>query len=471
MVGTSIEEKEEFTKQLYQISNFLGVKKISYLRRLILNKYKNYTSFFIPKKKGTPRKIEEPSRDLKTIQRRILRQILSTKRISPYCHGFVEGRSIVTNSQLHVGKKIILKVDIKDFFPSIGFRTIKDLFVSFGFNDQVSRYLSELCTLEDHLPQGAPTSPALSNLVCRNLDKRLFYLAKKSNLEYSRYADDIIFSGRKIKRSIYKIVRQIIESEGFKINENKVFWVNNQRAQIITGVVVNSKSSFGKKRFKNLSAFIHNCTNKNLSEQKLRAINEKGVKIKNLKSYLYGSVAFLRSIDLIKARKLKDKLDSIPQERWDSHILNDEVNTKRDLYIEIIRLVRKLNDRFKTPLFKGRCEDYISVVNDFRSLEEFNIFCLDFGNFVDKIDTSHFGIPVDKEHPSLDNLKEWLNSCGYSGQNVIEVLYDIKKFSNNISRHKDLEPVSNKLMKYGESLSNPDFNRLTLTILKKVSLP
>ena len=465
MAGTAIDQKEKFTSQLYQFSNLVG--RISFLRRIILNRNKNYHSFFIPKKRGLSRKIEEPSKDLKAIQRKILFHFFPPWKFSQHCHGFVSGRSIVTNSRLHVKKKVILKLDIKDFFPSIGFERVKDVFLSLGFNEQTANYFSELCVLDNHLPQGAPTSPALSNLVCKNLDKRLYYLAKKSDLNCSRYADDIVFSGDKIKRSLYRLIKKIIEDEGFLVNENKVFWANNQRAQKVTGIVVNDKASLGKKRYKRLAAFIHNCCYGDLHEQKLRALG-KGIKIKDLKNYLYGMVSFIYSIDPEKAKRLRDKLDSIPLKKWEDESMRNERADKKDLYLEIAQLVKKINEKFNGLFFSGRIESFVSVTESLKSREQFDLTCIRLNGFIDQMKTEEIGKGVDKEHKPLENLEEWLNEKGYQSRNILEVFYDIKKISNNLSRHEDLKKISKVFKKYGHTLGTDDYEGLSLLLLKRL---
>src|SRR5947208_2609016 len=132
---------------------------------------------------------------LKTIQRYILRSILETKPLPPYVHGFVPGRSIVSNGETHRGAPYLLNVDIARFFDSIHETTVRQVFLDFGFGEDVAKTLTRLCCFQDSLPQGAPTSPYLANLAFDAADKSILALCREYGMTYSRYADDLSFSG------------------------------------------------------------------------------------------------------------------------------------------------------------------------------------------------------------------------------------------------------------------------------------
>jgi RNA-directed DNA polymerase len=174
----------------------------------------HYVRYTIPKSNGGKRTILAPKPELKAIQRKILSALLERTTVSPMAHGFVKERSIITNAKQHVGREYVLRLDLKDFFPSITFKRVRGMFISLGYSFAVASVLALLCTEyhrepfdrdgtiyhvsigKRHLVQGAPTSPSLSNLIAYHLDYRLHGLATKRNFTYTRYADDLIFFGR-----------------------------------------------------------------------------------------------------------------------------------------------------------------------------------------------------------------------------------------------------------------------------------
>ena len=154
-----------------------------------------------------------------------------------YCaHGFRPKKSILTNAKLHVNNRFLLKIDMKDFFPSIDINKVVNIFRSMGYSNHVSFYLASICCVNGHLPQGAPTSPALSNIIARHMDNRILGLCKKMNYRYSRYADDIAISGENIESWFADYVKKIIVECGFEVNEAKVKLYNGNGAKILTGV-------------------------------------------------------------------------------------------------------------------------------------------------------------------------------------------------------------------------------------------
>lgn len=166
--------------------------------------------------------IQAPNPRLKSIQTFILRDILQKIKPSQSATAFIPGTSILNNAKRHVGKACVASFDTQDFFPSITYRQVFSVFFDIGYNSQVAHLLTRFCTLSNgSLPQGSPTSPSLSNLVACRLDKRLFTLAKSLKIEYTRYADDITFSGSFSLNFIVPIVNQIIIDEGFIPNQKK----------------------------------------------------------------------------------------------------------------------------------------------------------------------------------------------------------------------------------------------------------
>lgn len=166
------------------------------LQRFIKDKDRYYYRFYIPKSNGGRRLISAPRNDLKMIQRKILGYILERIPIHPSANGFRRERSIITNAENHMAQEIVIKIDAKDFFPSITYQRVKGVYANLGYPEKVADALTELTTYKGRLPMGAPTSPYLSNIVAIRLDRRFTNLSKKMDFRYTRYADDLAFSSK-----------------------------------------------------------------------------------------------------------------------------------------------------------------------------------------------------------------------------------------------------------------------------------
>ncbi len=232
---------------------------------------KRYRSFDIKKKSGAPRLISAPSGPLKTLQRKLALVLNDIYPAPNSSHGFVCQRSIVTNAERHVRKRIILNLDLEDFFPTIHSGRIYGLFKSepFGFPHEVASTLAALVTFENKLPQGAPTSPILSNMICFQLDRDMAKFAASHHATYTRYADDITFStmSRRLPDALAiesasgaeagGLLEALIARHGFKINSAKTRTHGLSRAKFVTGVKVNEKKNVTKKFTRQLRAMIH----------------------------------------------------------------------------------------------------------------------------------------------------------------------------------------------------------------------
>lgn len=249
-----------------------------------------YTVFSIPKRNGEPRSICAPKGQLRRVQQKILRHILYKVPVHTAAHGFVPGRSTVTNAAPHVGKKLVLKFDLKNFFPSIHHFRVVGLFHSLGYEfaggqfagaDQSRRVagtLARLCTYTDDcevsgsafLPQGAPTSPAITNLICRRLDARLWGLARRNNGTYTRYADDLTFSFETDDLLVGRFrwwVDQVCHQEGFAVNQSKFRVIRDSQRQQVTGIVVNHSLHIPRRQRRKLRAILHNCRKHGVASQ------------------------------------------------------------------------------------------------------------------------------------------------------------------------------------------------------------
>lgn len=227
-----------------------------------------YLTFKIPKRSGKLRTISAPTQQLKKIQKAILSNFLYKFRPHPSSHGFFFNQSPKTNAEVHLGSRLVLNVDLKDFFPSIRLTRIKKLFEYLNTNKSLQLTtedliaLTKLCGTYSHgLPQGAPTSPMITNLICLQMDKQLTELALNEGYTYTRYADDITFSTENLTKdigSLYKPISQIVRSHGFKLNRDKSRILRPHRRQEITGVVINKQLTTSKRYRRNLRAQIHN---------------------------------------------------------------------------------------------------------------------------------------------------------------------------------------------------------------------
>jgi RNA-directed DNA polymerase len=233
-----------------------------------------YTQFKVKKKRGGIREISEPAPVLKKIQKR-LNYFLQAYYlcIKPEAvHGFVVnphylGRrcNIVENAKVHTGKKHVVNIDLKDFFPGIGAWLVREIFTTelFGYNEQISTALTLLTTYEGRLPTGAPTSPVLSNFICLKLDQELADFCKSNQLTYSRYADDMTFSADSLISTdeILDII-SIIQQNGFRINEKKLRLKKANQKQTVTGLTVNEKVNVNRKLLKKTRAMLHDLKTK-----------------------------------------------------------------------------------------------------------------------------------------------------------------------------------------------------------------
>lgn len=233
----------------HHLAALLGVST-EYVASVVSAGEYHYRRFSIPKRNGGIRVIEAPRAVLKNCQRWVLKNILQKIDISSSAKGFVKRRSIKSHAQVHVGAQRILKLDFDEFFPSISKGRVISIFRSIGYSESVSLYLASLCCLRERLPQGAPTSPALSNIVCRRFDLRIAKLCRKANWRYSRYADDLAISGGNIGIGALSIVRMIANEEGFKIKEEKTRLYAGGGRRVLTGVCIGAENLSVPRSFK-----------------------------------------------------------------------------------------------------------------------------------------------------------------------------------------------------------------------------
>ncbi|HVJ67870.1 MAG TPA: reverse transcriptase family protein [Caulifigura sp.] len=282
----------------------------------------HYHFRWLKKKSGGHRLIEAPKRDLKAVQDKILRAILDKGDAHPRAFGFTAGRSAVLNAAEHQAPYVVLKLDLENFYPSVRYSRVVAIFRTMGFSRAAAIWLARLTTsaapssmsfpdgnpyglnpyLSRHLPQGAPTSPALANFSAYGLDVRLAGLARKFGATYTRYADDLTFSGTHrfagALRDFIPLAESIIRNERFKLNKSKRRILRRTVRQTVTGVVVNQHPNVARDDFDRLKATLFNCVKLGPSTQ-----NRKGHP--QFAAHLQGRIAHVSSINAAKGTKLK----------------------------------------------------------------------------------------------------------------------------------------------------------------------
>lgn len=274
-----------------------------------------YHVFSLPQL-GKARTITAPSLPLKQRQKWILREILSKLPSSEAAHGFESGRSIVTNAKLHANNPYVLCMDIQDFFPSISFPSIARIFQSIGYSPQAAYRLTQLCSYQDSLPQGAPTSPKLANLIFCPLDRQLSALARDAGCVYSRYADDLTFSGKHDLRGIYGAINQTLEKNNFYLNTRKIHSYGPGIPKRITGLVVQDGKIRVPKHFKRkLRQEIHYCLQFGVLTH---LENTDSTHFIHYREYLYGKAYFIQMVEPEVGTFFLEQLDQI---QWPANFL------------------------------------------------------------------------------------------------------------------------------------------------------
>ena len=270
-----------------------------------------YKKAYIPKKSGAYRELDMPCLELKYIQRWILINILYNMKVSEYATGFCEKKSILDNAKLHLNKHCIVNMDVEDFFPSVSFESIFRIFVYYGYTKEVAWVLTKLCSYDGRLPQGSPASPCISNIVCLKLDARLAALAQKYESKYSRYADDITFSGDNDIKSIIKAAVDIINNEGFRVNDRKTRIAYPHQRQEVTGLLVNGDKIRVSKRYKKeLSQELYYCIKYGVKSHMQHIECNKAF----YKEHIYGKIYFVNMVEPEEAKKFFELAKAID---WD----------------------------------------------------------------------------------------------------------------------------------------------------------
>lgn len=276
-------------------ANLLGVDE-KRLQTILKHINAQYSVFWISKRRGGYRTISAPSKELKAIQDTIYHRILSPVNIHPAAIGFRHQRCVADNARPHLGKRYVLKIDIHDFFHSIRSTRVRKTFRAIGYPPNEAKVLTALCCNNYCLPQGAATSPALSNIIAYELDKKLDALATTYGLTYTRYADDLTFSGDSFpKEIVFPLIKKIIREEKFELNHKKTSFMEERDRKIITGVSISSgvKMTIPKARKREIRKNVYFILTKGLAEHQRRIGSTDPVYLKRL----IGELCYWQSIE------------------------------------------------------------------------------------------------------------------------------------------------------------------------------
>ena len=302
-------------------------------RTVAAERLRNYRYAAIPRRRGLPRVIEAPKLRLKEVQRWILREILEHVPVHDAAQGFTRGRSVVDHARCHSAQPVLLRLDLADFFASVAAGRVFGIFRMLGYRDDVAHVLTGLATnvvpqhvwnvvrtnatappaatfhlgralATPHLPQGAPTSPALANLAAFRLDRRLSGLAARIGLRYSRYADDLAFSGGRLRRGgrgLEAFVAEIARAEGFALNPDKSVLRTRAARQSVCGIVVNAAPNVTRTEYDRLKAMLHNAARYGPASQGLAGHA----------AHLRGRIAWVASLHPARGEKLLRRFEDI----------------------------------------------------------------------------------------------------------------------------------------------------------------
>ncbi len=309
--------------ELDQLDWFADVKGLQ--RRAPAGPLHHYRYRWTLARTGRRRLLEAPRPRLRALQRAVLDQILALVPAHPAAHGFVPGRSAVTAARPHLGAGTLISLDLAAFFTSLTAGRVHGLFRAAGYPQPVSRTLTGLCTTrtplyvlreadwlsrsafqQPHLPQGSPASPALANLCLLRLDRRMTGYAEASGLTYTRYADDLAFSGDDRIRPdrVIRAVTAIIESEGLRVQPAKTRIRRSFQRQQVTGIVVNQRMGTGRREYDQLRALLHNCA-------RLGPDSQNRLQHSDFRSHLLGRIGWVQQLDRGRAERLMAEFDQI----------------------------------------------------------------------------------------------------------------------------------------------------------------
>lgn len=296
------------------VATFLGTTEAR-LNHFLYKRSPPYRTFTIAKASGGVREIRAPEEPIRAWQREILKVTSAVFVPMKAVQGFAYGRSVVSNANFHVRRRLVLNCDLEDFFPTINFGRVRGVFMAkpFNFSSTVAAILAQICCARGALPQGGPMSPLLSNLVCRGMDHQFVALARATGCRYSRYADDItlstngeVFPVAIVKNAFAKPLElgdalvQLVEVNGFKINPKKTRLRHQRQRQDVTGLTVNEKVNVPREYVHSLRALLHDWKKSGEAAANERFLRTQLVTgsahDESLRNHLRGRLAFLKMV-------------------------------------------------------------------------------------------------------------------------------------------------------------------------------
>lgn len=327
-----------------------------------ISRHSHYKRFYIPKKTGGKRLISTPMPRLKEAQYWILENILNKIPIHDAAHGFITKKSIVSNAQPHVKADVVINIDLKDFFPSVTYPRVKGLFQSLGYSEQTATILGLICTEPDcdlieldgqqyyaqgserFLPQGAPTSPAITNIICKKLDARVKGLANKFHFTYTRYADDLTFSasGEAVEhtKTLLGILHKIIKAENFNIHPDKLRVLRNGARKEVTGITINDKPAVNPKELHKFRALLFQ-----IEKDGIAGKHWKGSP--HLLPSIKGFASFVNMVDPAKGKPLMNRVNAILKANSYKHEIKHFPKSK-----EVVKEAAPAVEKVKKPWWK-----------------------------------------------------------------------------------------------------------------------
>ncbi len=281
--------------------------------------YQKYTTFTIPKRSGGQREIKAPISSIKILQRKLNNILQQVYKHREPVHSYIYKHNVVSNARRHVNKKWVLNVDLMNFFPTISFQRIRGMFISkpYLLGEGAATVLAQLCCCDGFLPQGAPTSPIISNIICSKLDSEIGRLAQQHKCLYTRYADDLTFSTNEAvfpeslakKENGGRVVigdelTRVINANWFVINDNKIKLRAYDAHQEATGLTVNEKVNVRRRYVKQIRAMLHSWERNGLEQAQTDYVQKYLIKkhrnprktAPEFKAVLHGKLAFLKQV-------------------------------------------------------------------------------------------------------------------------------------------------------------------------------
>lgn len=472
--------KKSNLNSMYQLISILFSKikhtcekesKIKTLYYLTHNINKSYQTVYITKSNGKKREINKPCFVLKEYQKAIYKNILTKIPVSAYATAYQKGSSLRYSTAVHTGKPMILKLDIKNFFGSILYKSVQEMFADQGYDYFISTTLATLCCYRGRLPQGTSTSPAISNIIMKEFDEKTAAFCRERNIAYTRYSDDMTFSGEFDKAEIIAFVENDLNKLGFILNTKKTKLIKQGQRQTVTGVVVNEKQQLPKGYRKKIRQELYYCQKHSVKSHILHAnlteyIRPNGdVYYKEYLLNLYGRINYALQINPCDAEMLNYSItvkSAMGQLEIVKRKINDEIfnlaaefdqNKKRkdnDIYSYLKQLGYTEEEIDYSGIDRHRADEYYPVYDEKANI----VGLLDFNcKVINKNYDTFFGFNFDKNVKCiiLTLEKEFVfRAKGLGLKNVVSFLAEPNNFILTQNKLDFIKEYGNTVILHGE---------------------